>query len=98
MQTIPLDTIKAANRAQGLVKGFNYRPSRQAKINYRYAQMSRREREAYFEILNDENFEMAGLNDEEKADVLETAYQFVQYQYVAEKLVWKITAKAVLTF
>lgn len=98
MQTIPLDTIKAANRAPGLVKGFNYRPSRQAKINYRYAQMSRREREAYFEILNDENFEMAGLNDEEKADVLETAYQFVQYQYVAEKLVWKITAKAVLTF
>lgn len=86
VQTIPLDTIKVANRVPGLVKGFNYRPSRQAKINYRYAQMSRREREAYFKILNDENFEIAGLKDEEKADVLETAYQFVQYQYVAEKI------------
>lgn len=86
VQTIPLDTIKAVYRTPGLVKGIHYRPSRQAKINHRYNLMTSKQKEAYLRAIKEQNYEMPGLEESEKADVLETAYQFVQYQYVAKKL------------
>ena len=86
VQVIPLDTLKAVYSRPGLVKEINYRPSRQTKIKYRYSQMNKSEKKAYIEAIKDQKYDMEGLNREEKADVLETAYQYVQYQYVANDL------------
>ncbi|MCQ2740533.1 MAG: DUF4105 domain-containing protein [Alphaproteobacteria bacterium] len=84
---IPLDTFKAAYRADGLVKGINYRPSRQNKILHRYRSMNPKQKSTYLHFVNEKNFAgLEELNAAEQADVLETAYQFVQYQYVAKKL------------
>ena len=86
VQTIPLDTIKAVYRTPGLVKNINYRPSRQNKIRHRVALMTAEEKQAYYQVLDTQNYAMDGLSETAKANVAETAYQFVQYQYVAHKL------------
>ena len=87
LQAIPLDTFKAAYRAKGLTKGINYRPSRQNKIRYRYKMMDDEQKKAYLQIIKTKKFELPQNMDEaKKADVLETAYQYVQYQYVAKDL------------
>ena len=86
VQTIPLDTIKAVVSRPGLIKSVNYRPSRQAKIIYRVSQMNDTQYDAFLEAVKHQNWSLEGLNDDEKADVLETAYQYIQYQYVAKDL------------
>ena len=87
VHAIPLDTFKAAYRAKGLTKGINYRPSRQNKIRYRYKMMDDEQKNAYLQIIKTKKFELPQNMDEaKKADVLETAYQYVQYQYVAKDL------------
>lgn len=85
VQTIPLDTMKAVNSRGGLIKDFKYRPSRQRKISYRVGEMNKAQLNAYYRAIEHKDYEMPGLSDAEKSDVIETAYQFVQYQYVAHK-------------
>ncbi len=86
LQVIPLDTLKAVYSRKGLVKEINYRPSRQAKIAYRYTHMSDETKKAYIEVIKNQKYEMNNLREEEKSDILETAYQYVQYKYVAQDL------------
>lgn len=86
LQTIPLDTFKAVYRAPGLVKGVNYRPSRQAKIVHRLQQMNRGQKKALLAAVQENDYTLAELPEGEKADVLETAYQYVQYQLVKKDL------------
>ncbi|MBP5398803.1 MAG: DUF4105 domain-containing protein [Alphaproteobacteria bacterium] len=81
-QTIPVDTIKAVYRSENLVKDINYRPSRQAKIVHREKQMNRMQKKAFVQAIKHEDYGMENVPDGEKADVLETAYQYVQYQFV----------------
>jgi len=83
--TIPLDTVKAVNN-RGLVKQTNYRPSRERKIKYRLKQMNKNQKKAFYRLIKDENADTSFLKNDEKGDVLETAYQYVQYQYVAKDL------------
>ena len=85
-QTIPLDTIKAVYRTPGLVKNVNYRPSRQNKIRHRYRLMDDSERQAFLRAVKKQDYQMPELSAAGKADVSETAYQYIQYQYVAKKL------------
>ena len=87
VQTIPLDTIKAINRKEGLIKETNYRPSRQRKISHRIKQMNKNQYKSFINLIKEDDFSsLDNLNEEEKADVLETAYQYIQYQYVAKKI------------
>lgn len=86
VQAIPLDTVKAVAARKNLVKGFRYRPSRQAKIRRRYKQMTPRQKRLYLKAIKKEDYSLSGLTESEKADVLETVYQYVQYQYVAHNL------------
>ena len=86
VQTIPLDTIKAVNLREGLVKSVNYRPSRQRKISHRISQMNKNQYAAFIKVVKENNSDLSSLSDEEKPDVLETAYQYVQYKYVAKEL------------
>ena len=86
VQAIPLDTIKAVKSRKGLVKNVNYRPSRQSKIRYRFKQMNDKQKDAFYAAVLEQDWNLEGLEDDEKADVLETAYQYVQYQYIAKDL------------
>ena len=85
-QTIPLDTIKAINNEEGLIKRVQYRPSRERKIKYRIRQMTKNQYQAFVQVVKEDKSDFELLSKEEKADVLETAYQYVQYQYVSKKL------------
>lgn len=89
MQTIPLDTIKAAAKRDGFVNGVNYRPSRQRKIRYRIKQMNQGQFKAFLSATRLDLQPVDLLPEEEKADVLETAYQYIQYQYVANDITLK---------
>jgi len=86
VQTIPLDTVKAVYNSKGLVKKVNYRPSRQNKIKNLYKQMSETEKKCFLQTITEQNYDMDGLSEEEKARVAEAAYQYVQYKYVARDL------------
>lgn len=85
-QTIPLDTVKAVGAREGFVLKTNYRPSRQRKIKHRLKQMNKQQRLALLRVLREEKEALEALPDADKADVLETAYQYVQYQYIAEDI------------
>lgn len=84
---IPLDSFKAVARKEGLVKEINYRPSRQNKIKYRYKMMTDEQRKVYKKAIKAKDYKLGDeLTKAQKADVWETAYQFVQYQWVAKNL------------
>ncbi len=80
--TVPLATLKAVDDVPGLIVKTNYRPSRQSKLKYRAAQMNERQYAAFINIIRRNKTDLSGLDEEEKADVLETAYQYVQYLYI----------------
>lgn len=87
VQAIPLDTFKAVYNSPHMVKGINYRPSRQNKIRHRFNMMNDEQKLVYENAIKNKDFNLSeNMGDEEKANVLETLYQFVQYQYVAKKL------------
>lgn len=78
----PLGTLKKVDSVDGFIKGANYRPSRQSKLNHRAEQMNGNQYEAFIDIIKRDEFDLSKLSDDEKSDVLETAYQYVQYRYV----------------
>lgn len=86
VKTIPLSTLKTINNIDGFITKTNYRPSRQSKLNHRYAQMTTNQKNSFINIIKKDQFNLENLKDSEKSDVLETAYQYVQYQYVEGKL------------
>ncbi len=85
MHVIPLSTLKAVNNEK-LIKNTNYRPSRQSKLNHRYNQMNSLQKEALVDIIKNNKINLSLLKDSEKSDVLEIAYQYIQYQYVEGNL------------
>lgn len=86
VQTIPLDTLKAVYNTPNLVREVSYRPSRQQKIIHRQQCMNDKQKKVFLDIVQNDDWKMSDLLDDEKSDVVETAYQFIQYQYVAKKL------------
>lgn len=87
VQVIPLDSFKAVFRSKDFVKDINYRPSRQKQIVEAVADMNDVQKKAYFKGLREKKYDLPeNLSEDEKSDILGTAYQFVQYQYVAKKL------------
>lgn len=78
----PLATLKAVDNISDLVTKVNYRPSRQSKLKYRAKQMNNRQKDVFQQIIRRDDADLSELDEEEKADVLETAYQYVQYRYV----------------
>lgn len=86
LQTIPFDTVRAVDSREGLIKNINFRPSRQAKIRNQYEQMNDEQKKAFIKVVKKNKYKFDKLNDEEKAGVIETAYQYVQYQNVEKKL------------
>ena len=79
---IPLDTLKAVVKKEGLIKGVHYRPSRQARIRFKYNQMKPLQKKHYLQLIKDPNHSLEELTPTESAGALETAYQYLQYQLV----------------
>ena len=79
---LPIETLKKVDSVNGLIKNVNYRPSRQSKLKYRYKQMNEAQEEGFVKIIASDEFDLGKLEDGQKADVLETAYQYIQYKYV----------------
>lgn len=86
LKSIPLSTLKIVNNINGFITKTNYRPSRQSKLNYRYAQMTNEQKKSFINIIKNNQINLQNLKDSEKSDVLETAYQYIQYQYIEGKL------------
>ena len=86
VQAIPLDTLKAINKRPNLIGKINYRPSRQKRIEERYKKLNKKQKNALSEFLKTEGKIGDELTREEQADILETAYEYVQYQWEADKI------------
>ncbi len=86
VQAIPLDTLKAVYLRPELVTSVNYRPSRQNKIRHMYRQMTPVQKKSFVGIIKDNEYDYSALDEKEKGGVLEAAYQYVQYQYVAKNI------------
>lgn len=87
LQTIPLDTLKAVASQKNLVKEVNYRPSRQRRLAYRYGQMTSDEKDALLSYLqNSQQADLSALPSESQIAVLDTAYEYIQYQWVRQDI------------
>ena len=83
---IPLDTLKTIKNVPDLVGEVNYRPARYTKIMAQLKAMSPEQYAAFLAEIKDEKADEEGLSDDEKAVVLETAYQYYQYKYIAKDM------------
>ncbi len=82
----PLATLKTVNNESEFILTSTYRPSRQSKLKYRIKQMNKPQKKVLQHFLQSGNIDLNTLNAEERADVLETAYQYVQYRYIEGEL------------
>ena len=82
VQAIPLDTLKSVAKRPGLVKEVTYRPSRQKRIQNQYNQMNKKGKKAYLKLIHKNEWDMEQLTNKEKANVLQSAYEFYQYAYI----------------
>ena len=83
--TIPLDTVKIVDKSK-LVKSTTYRPSRLNKIKHRLKQMNKAQYKAFLQLTKGKKTLLENLEENQKSDVLETAYQYTQYRYVKKDL------------
>lgn len=86
VHAIPLDTVKALHSREGLVKYVEYRPSKQKKVRYRMRQMNQKQLRAFSKAVHQKDLSFEGLNDAQKADVIETLYHYLEYLLVAKKI------------
>ena len=85
--TIPVDTVRALLKQENILKKAVYRPSRQSRLNHAYTFLKDDEKKLLRKVLKaprqvDAVME-SGLNDEQKANILVTAYEYIQYAFVA---------------
>ncbi len=97
ISSAPLSTLKSINNIDGLIKNTNYRPSRQSKLAYRYNQMTNKQKKVFTNIIKNNTINLQDLKDNEKSDILETAYQYIQYQYIKGDLELKTYRKKSFT-
>ena len=82
-QTIPLDTLKAVYQTD-LIDRVQYRPSRQRRIAERYRHLTSNEKKELLNYL--ETLQLSPqFTPTQQAAILETAYEFIQYQWTEGK-------------
>lgn len=82
---IPLDTLKTVKNIPNLISQINYRPARLTKIKSHLKEMNKKQYTAFVRAVIKNEFENQDLSQQEYVDVLETAYQYFQYQYIEQK-------------
>ncbi len=89
-QTIPLDTVKSVNKRSDFVKTTRYRPSRQRRIAYRYDKMNSAEKKALISYLHTGDIKViAALSEQSQVDILDAAYEYIQYQWIKNDIALK---------
>ena len=83
---IPLDTLKTLKDVPGLIGEANYRPARYTKIQASLKSMNKEQYQAFLQAIKQQNYEMEELSEADKPEVLETAYQYYQYRYIARDM------------
>lgn len=88
--TIPIDTVRTLLKQKDILKKAIYRPSRQTRLMHAYAFLEKPEKAQLRKLLKaprqvSEVME-SGLNDEQKANILITAYEYLQYSFIAGKV------------
>lgn len=85
--TIPIDTVRSILKQKNILKKAVYRPSRQTRLMHAYAFLDTPEKEQLRKLLKAprevDAVMKAELNDEQKANVLITAYEYLQYSFIA---------------
>lgn len=85
--TIPVDTIRTVLKQKNILKEAVYRPSRQSKLKHAYSFLSDKEKEQLHKLLKSPRQVDAVMNsdltDKQKANVLVTAYEYIQYAFIA---------------
>ncbi|MBO4520900.1 MAG: DUF4105 domain-containing protein [Alphaproteobacteria bacterium] len=85
--TIPIDTVRTVLKQKDILKKAVYRPSRQTKLMHAYAFLGSPEKVQLRKLLKAprevDSVMESDLNDEQKANVLITAYEYIQYSFVA---------------
>ena len=85
--TIPIDTVRALLNRNDILKKAVYRPSRQTRLNHAYSFLKSEEKQQLRKLLKAprevDSVMESGLNDEQKANVLITAYEYIQYSFIA---------------
>ncbi len=87
---VPADTIRTLLNRPGLLEEAVYRPSRRTRIRHSYAHLSEAEKKELRKVLHaprrpDEVMDSA-LTPVQKANVLETAYEYLQYEFLARHI------------
>ena len=85
--TIPVDTVRTVLKQKDILKEAVYRPSRQSKLKHAYSFLSDDEKEQLHKLLRSprqvDSVMNSALTDEQKANVLVTAYEYIQYAFIA---------------
>lgn len=88
--TIPIDTVRTVLKQKDILKKAVYRPSRQTKLMHAYAFLESSEKTQLRKLLKkprDVDAVMkSNLTDEQKANILITAYEYIQYVFIADKI------------
>ena len=87
---IPVDTIRTVVSRPNLLDKAVYRPARQTKIRHAYNSLTPEEKEILNYVLHKprmvEKVRDSSLSPTQKANVLETAYEYLQYEYLARHI------------
>jgi hypothetical protein len=83
---IPLDTLKTIKNVPDLVDDVHYRPARYTKIKAQLKDMNEAQYQAFLRAIKQHDYDMPELSENEQSEVLEAAYQYYQYQYIAKKM------------
>ncbi|MBR1778655.1 MAG: DUF4105 domain-containing protein [Alphaproteobacteria bacterium] len=85
--TIPIDTVRTVLKQKNILKKAIYRPSRQTRLTHAYAFLNSPEKVQLRKLLKKprqvDSVMESDLNDEQKANVLVTAYEYIQYAFIA---------------
>ena len=80
---IPIDTVKSINRS-GLIENIEYRPARATVLSYMLEQMPEDHHELVIQLSEDidtlQDPAFTRLSEEERRNIIETAYKFLRYQ------------------
>jgi len=80
---IPIDTVKSINRS-GLIENIEYRPARATVLSYMLEQMPEDHHELVIQLSEDidtlQDPAFTSLSEEERRNIIETAYKFLRYQ------------------
>ena len=85
--TIPIDTVRTVLKQKNILKKAVYRPSRQTRLMHAYAFLGTPEKTQLRKLLKAprqvDSVMDSDLTDEQKANVLITAYEYIQYSFIA---------------